>query len=509
MRGFDLATRAWKAMPDTLGRRLSDGAYTSPDHVKVISWLLHLNATRVVPRLGLSMPPGSGKSEIIDYYDSIHLLEHDPRRRIILASYSGTLAEEQGKRVRNTIESNQDLLSLRLQQDSKAADRWRTTYGGGMWTVGIGGSVTGRRASNLKIDDPHKNFAEAMSIKNQQATWDWYTSTARTRMLPRSSAAVIQTRWAQGDLIGRLKANDEGVGQWLFVALPAITEQDETIETILGDWYPKLKALGIKRFPKWERATGEALWPELEPGVPWFDEEEYAEIRADVGEVVWAGLYQQRPSPAEGNMFKRHDWRRLDGPMPAGKYSYVRRWDLASTEDGGDWTAGCLMAMNHETRHIYIIDIRRARLASTEVEAFVHMTAVEDRDNYGAGVLTRVEREPGSSGKAVEAAYMQTVLAGFAAKFLSSTGAKEVRALPFSGQVGANNVYLCRRVRANGETTIPDWWEWLIEESAVFPNGSHDDMIDVASLAYIDLVEEIPRRRRARARSTARQQLGF
>lgn len=509
MRAHDLASRAWKAMPDTMGRRLSDGAYTAPDHVKLISWLLHLNAARIVPRLGVSLPPGSGKSEIIDYYDSIWLLEHDPRRRIILASYSGELAEEQGKRVRNTIESSYDYLQVRLMQDSRAADRWRTTMGGGMWTVGIGGSITGRRASNLKIDDPHKNFAEAMSIKNQVDTWNWYGSVARTRMLPRSSLAVVQTRWAEGDLIGRLAANDEGTGQWLFVALPAIAETDETIETILGDWYPRLIKAGITKFPRWERQQGQALWPELEPGVPWFDEEEYAEIRADVGEVVWAGLYQQRPAPAEGNMFKRYDWRRLEGPMPAGKYTYVRRWDLAGTEDAsGDWTAGCLMALNHETRHIYIVDMRRARLGATEVEAFVHATAVEDRDNYGT-VLTRIEREPGSSGKAVEANYMQTVLAGFPAKFLPSSGAKEIRALPLSGQVGAHNVYLCRRERANGDTVVPDWWEWLIEEAAVFPNGTHDDLVDVASLAYVDLVEEMPRARRAKAHTTARKQLGF
>jgi|PlaIllAssembly_1097288.scaffolds.fasta_scaffold00122_11 predicted phage terminase large subunit-like protein len=508
MQAHDLASRAWKAMPDTMGRHLSDGTYTAPDHVKLISWLLMLNSARYVPRLGVSLPPGSGKSEIIDYYDSIYLLEHDPRRRIILASYSGELAEEQGKRVRNTIESNYDMLNVRLMQDSRAADRWRTTAGGGMWTVGIGGSITGRRASNLKIDDPHKNFAEAMSVKNQIDTWNWYGSVARTRMLPRSSLAVVQTRWAEGDLIGRLAANDENTGDWLFVALPAIAEQDETIHTILGDWYERLWAKGIRKFPTWEREKGKALWPELEPGVPWFDEQEYAEIRSDVGEVVWAGLYQQRPSPAEGNMFKRYDWRRLDGPMPAGTYTYVRRWDLASVEGAGDWTAGCLMAIQHETRHIYIVDMRRARLGPTEVEAFVRMTAIEDRDNFG-DVLIRVEREPGSSGKANELNYMQTVLDGFPAKFLPSTGAKEVRALPLSGQVGARNVYLCRRVRANGETTIPDWWEWIIEEAAVFPNGAHDDLVDVASLAYVDLVEEMPRRGRTRVQSSARRQLGF
>lgn len=454
---------------------------------------------------GRSMTP-THNSEIVDFYDSTWLLEHDPRRRIILASYSGDLAEEQGKRVRNLIESNPDLLRVRLMQDSRAADRWKTTMGGGMWTVGTGGSITGRRASNLKIDDPHKNFAEAMSVKNQIDTWNWYGSTARTRMLPRASLAVIQTRWAEGDLLGRLKAQDENRGEWLFVALPAIAEQTETIDTVLGDWAPRLRSQGLI-LPEWHREEGEALWPELEPGVPWFDEAEYADIRADVGEVVWAGLYQQRPAPVEGNLFHRAKWVRLDGALPIGKYIFVRRWDLASTEGAGDWTAGCLMALNTETRALYIVDMRRARLGPADVKAFVRATAEEDRDNWG-NVLIRVEREPGSSGKNVELDYLQNVLDGLPAKFLPSTGDKSVRALPLSGQQGARNVHLCRRETADG-WAVPDWWNWLIEESAIFPNGQHDDLVDVASLAYMDLVEESPRRGRGTVRSGARRSLGF
>lgn len=505
MRAHDLGTRSWKAMPDTFGRHLSYGSFTAPKHVRLIAWLLLLNATGYVRRLGISMPPGSGKSEIIDYYDSSWLLEHDPRRRIVLSSYSGELAEEQGKRVRNMIEGNSDLLSVRLMQDTRAADRWRTTKGGGMWTVGIGGSLTGRRASNLKIDDPHKNFAEASSVKNQIDTWNWYGSVARTRLLPRSALAVVQTRWNEMDLMGRLQAQDESRGEWLFVSLPAIAEVNETIDTVLGPWADRLRAQNL-RLPEWSRDQGEALWPELEPGVPWFDETEYAEIRAEVGEVVWAGLYQQRPAPLEGNLFKRSDWRRLDGGLPHASYLFVRRWDLAST-DTGDWTAGCLMAMNTETRMVYIVDMRRARLGPSDVKAYVHATAIEDRERYGT-VLTRVEQEPGSAGVGVASDYMAGPLSGFPALFLTSTGPKEIRALPLAGQVGGGNVYLCRRDRGGGEFTVPDWWAWLIEEAAVFPNGQHDDLVDVASAAYIDMIEELPHRSQARVATAARKTLG-
>jgi predicted phage terminase large subunit-like protein len=516
MRTHDLGVRAWKARADTFGRRLSGGTFTAPKHVRLIAWLLSCNASGHLRRLGLSQPPGTGKSEVVDYYDSGLLLEHDHRRRIVVASYSGELVEEQGKRVRNLIEDNAEYLTVRLMQDSRAADRWRTTKGGGMWTVGVGGSLTGRRASNFKIDDPHKNFAEAMSELQQTTVWDWYKSTARTRLLPRAPLIVVQTRWAEGDLIGRLTSLDENRGDWCFVKLPAIAEEDESIESVLGmsivggeavPWATRLRAAGLI-LPDWRRDKGEALWPELEPGVPWFDVEEYTDIRHEVGEVVWAGLYQQRPAPMEGGLFKRGDWRRLDAGLPRGRYLFVRRWDFAATEGAGDWTAGCLMAMNRETRMLYIVEMRRARLAWSDVKQYVKITAQEDKERYGH-VLIRAEQEPGSAGKGVASDLMADMFAGLPAKFIRSTGEKPVRALPLSGQVGAGNVYLCRRPVGEGEWVVPDWWQWLIEEAAVFPNGKNDDLVDVASLAYVDCIEELPRKRRAQIGSSARKTLGF
>jgi predicted phage terminase large subunit-like protein len=381
-----------------------------------------------------------------------------------------------------------------------------------MWTVGTGGTLTGRRASNMFIDDPHKNWAEAMSEKNQMDTWNWYTSTARTRLLPRAPLAVIQTRWNENDLLGKLAAQDDAVdyssnGKWLFVALPAIADKDETIRSVIGpDWAERLESQGIELFP-WHREQGEALWPELEPGVPWFDEEEYAQIRSEVGEMIWAGLYQQRPAPLEGIMFHRSRSQFADD-APPGTVTRVGRWDLAATADpSADATASCLMTFHHPTKTLYVQDMTRDRLESTDVEQLVRQTAFADKDRYGE-VFIRIEREPGSSGKGQESNYIRNVLPEFGVEFFPSTGSKEVRATPFAAQQGGRQVHLCRRF--NGETyDMPGWWAWLIEEAAVFPHGAHDDLVDAASAAYVDLLELVPRRSKARAQSSARKTLGF
>ena len=165
------------------------------------------------------------------------------------------------------------------------------------------------------------------------------------------------------------------------------------------------------------------------------------------------------------------------------------------------------MGYHHQTKSLWILDMTRDRLEPNDVERLVAITAQQDRERYGE-VFIRIEREPGQSGKAQESSYARNVLQGYPVAFVPSTGSKEVRAQPFAGQQLAGNVHLARRwdgVRF----VVPDWWGWLIEEAAVFPNGEHDDLVDVCSLAYVDLLELIPRRSKARVASSARKQLGF
>jgi predicted phage terminase large subunit-like protein len=482
---------AWRIMPDTMAVRLSGRTWAAPPHLKLLSYFLFLAGTGMIRRLAVEMPPGHGKSQLVSHWFPVWMLDYDPSARLILSSYEATLAEEWGKEVRTSIEAHHGDLRVRLSGESLAVNRWRTTAKGGMWTVGAGGAITGRRAKMFLIDDPHKNFDEAHSPTIRNRVWNWYTSTARTRMLPGGSIAVVQTRWHEDDLIGRLLQTPiDGMNRWIEVRLPAIAEEDETIETVVGEenaaW---LRARGIP-LPEWHREQGEPLWPTLttpEGGsVPWYDLDELEAIRAEVGNYVWAGLYQQRPASPEGELFKKDRWVVVQEAPPG--LRMVRRFDLAaSAREGADWTAAVLMGRDHQGM-TYILDVQRIRAETADVERFLRRVATEDRQKYGM-VPVKLEQEPGSSGKSYAKYLCERVLSGFLATAETSTGSKETRALPLASQQQEGRVALVMGKDDRGMSQRPEWFDEFIEECQMFPNGVHDDMVDAASLGYLDLTE--------------------
>ncbi len=228
-----------------------------------------------VDRLMVTMPPRHGKSELVTKRFPAWCLGRNARRQIITASYNSDLARDFGRAVRNIVNGQKygNIFETRLAVDSKAADRWNTNLDGAYVAAGVGTAVTGRGADIFIIDDPLKDRAEAESELQRQKVWDWYTSTAYTRLMTGGCIIVVQTRWHEDDLAGRLiEKMDKGQGdKWHCLDLPAINN------------------------------AGEPLWPER------YDLEALERIKAAIGPRDWSALYQQQPSPDDGDFFKR-DW---------------------------------------------------------------------------------------------------------------------------------------------------------------------------------------------------------
>lgn len=259
--------------PGAFARTTSGGRWHLPAHLQLLNRKLCELAARRIKRLIVQMPPRHGKSEFCSKNFPAWYLGTFPEHRVALCSYEATFAAEWGRKARTLLEDHGSLFHVAVDQGSRAADNWKTDRGGGMVTTGIGGPLTGKGANVLLIDDPIKNAEESLSPTIREKHWEWWQSTAETRLEPNAIVLILMTRWNEDDLVGRVQRAQPGV--WETISLPALAMEND--------------ALG--------RAPGEALWPERWP------REVMEARRSGIDPFWWNSLYQQIP----GN-HSRSEW---------------------------------------------------------------------------------------------------------------------------------------------------------------------------------------------------------
>lgn len=224
----------------------------------------------------VSCPPRHGKSELCSIGFPAWYLGKNPEKEIITVSYSADLAQDFGGKTRDLVagEAFKHIFNVTLKEDDAAKARWRTSGKGSYTSVGVGGAITGRGANVLIFDDPIRNREEAESELIRNKVWDFFTSTAFTRLQPQGVVIVIQTRWHVDDLSGRVLQNQTLAGRAKIIHLPAIATHKELY-----------------------REEGAALWPEKYP-VPALNE-----IKTTIGPYDWDALYQGSPVLTENQEF--------------------------------------------------------------------------------------------------------------------------------------------------------------------------------------------------------------
>lgn len=276
--------RAELAKRELARRRLTDFIlFNFPEykvnwHHKVLIEKLEAVERGELKRLIVTMPPRFGKSEIVSVQFPAWAIGRNKDRNIIEASYSGDLAVDFGRQVRNIIAGDRYVHlfpSVTLAEDSQAKGKWNTNGRGAYNAVGVGGATTGKGADILLIDDPIKNRQDAESEVVRASTWDWYTSTARTRLSPEGAIVVVMTRWHDDDLVGRI-LRSENAKQWEIVSLPAIALEDEPY-----------------------RKKGESLWADH------FTVDILENTKRDIGSYDWSSLYQGQPLDSDSQEFRK------------------------------------------------------------------------------------------------------------------------------------------------------------------------------------------------------------
>jgi predicted phage terminase large subunit-like protein len=553
-------------------------------------------------RLMIFLPPRHGKSELVTVRYSAWRLRQDPKLNIILGSYNQRLANRFSRKVRITWEDAFQIENGQLKMENETASKapfsnsqlsiinsplpagdstdrsqeggrapavfptsqlsiinsqlpslrrrlntvseWETGMGGGVRAVGVGGGITGFGADLIIIDDPVRSRAEAESKTYRDKTYEWFCDDLYTRLEPNASIILIQTRWHEDDLAGRLlkDSEEEGAEQWEVISLPALAEAGKSYAFTREDYddddsepkEPELlsedgtvipppvppvssrlyynrdewkeydlslaeykRLLGEQQTRKGEeekqrreeqakdpkpvdilgRFEGMPLCPER------FSRDDLLRIKRKLGTYSFSALYQQRPTPPEGGLFKRKWFSRIVDRAPD-DLRWVRAYDLAiSTRDNADYTASFRCALDRRTGELYIADGFRKRMEFPEQKQFIFQRMMLERNTehgieealHGLAFIQELRRDPRLFGRAFRG--------------IRVTTDKFTRALSWANLAEEGKVILVRGSSLNRSfhaaagSCSSNWIEDFLDEVCSFPNSPHDDQIDAVSLA--------------------------
>lgn len=436
----------------------SRGKWKRARHLDLLNEKLLDLASGKIKRLIVTMPPRHGKSELCSKYFPAWFVGCFRDNQVILCSYEAELAASWGGKVRDLLEEyGKEWFDVAVRQDSRARNDWRVEgRDGGMRSAGVGGPITGKGCQLFIIDDPIKNAEEAASKTYRDKTWDWWQSTALTRLEPDASVLVIHTRWHEDDLIGRLladsKDDDGSEEKWEVLNLPAIAEENDQ----LG------------------RDLGEALWPERWP------KEKLEKRKPKLGSYVWAALYQQRPSPGDGGKFKR-DWFLFytteEGfyRLHRGERSWLVHPDECTRIATLDTASSEKQTADYSSLQVWDIapsfDMVLAYRWSDRVE--IPQVLIEAARMYRQHDVERLGVEKAAAGIGV---FQMLKDKGLTVIALRPKGDKLQRAQTAMVRAEAGQVHLPKNAEWVG-----DW----IEQMAAFPNVAHDDDVDAFSYAAL------------------------
>ena len=398
-------------------------------------------------------------SELASRRFPAYLLGKNPNLKIVCASYSHDLAASFNRDVQRIIDDaayyelfpETTLGRSNVKTSAKGnflrnADEFEIVGKKGSYkSVGVCGGLTGRKVDIAIIDDPVKDSMEANSAVYRDRVWDWYMNVLRTRLHNDSQELLIMTRWHEDDLAGRLLERENN---WDVVSLPAIAEEKEEF-----------------------RHIGEALWPERH------SLERMLNIK-ELSPRTFTSLYQQRPSPEEGDIIKK-EWFDVvpESSLPFNPDEFHKKViiDGAFTDKTKNDESAVLVYTVYR-KEIYILQCYGVRM---ELNAFLNdFNAKMEAMGVDGSSLVQIELK--ASGIPIKSMLSSMEhgkwnCVGITNKYVSM--GKMARVQASTSYLSAGKIHL---VKGN-------WNDSLIEQCAVFPNGKHDDKLD--TVTYATLIE--------------------
>ena len=436
---IDLQSFVWKSFLTIL----PGTTYLPNWHVGAITHQLLRVQAGEISRLLINQPPRSLKSITVSVAYVAWLLGHDPTRRIIVVSYSNELAAELHRQFRMVVDApwyRALFPAMRAARDS--GTEFVTTLGGGRYATSVGGTLTGRGADLIIVDDALK-AEESMSEPARRRSIDWYAGTLISRLNDKENGTivVVMQRLHENDLAGHLL--EQGI--WEHLNLPAIALEESVIP--IGRGKTKVRRIGDVLHP--ERESKDAL----------------DRIKAESGSLKFAAQYQQRPVPIEGNLIRRSWFRYYDQLPPGSAKRIVQSWDTAMmTGDANDHSVCTTWEIIKSD--YYLVDVFRARLQYPDLRRKVGALAAM----HGVHAILIENAGPG-------AALLQDLRSNLPRGMpypigRKPDGSKVDRMVAQSAKIEAGHVFLPREA---------EWLDTFLHEVLGFPGGRHDDQVDSVS----------------------------
>lgn len=439
------------------------------------------------PRLLLMMPPRSGKSEIGSRHLPPWVLGKHPEWEIIAASHTSSLTMSFSRYVRDLMRdpAYQAIFpATKLDPSSQSVENWNVLTGGGYLAAGVGTGITGRGANILLLDDLVKDIEAADSDTIRDNTWEWYASTAYTRLAPGGGVLGIMTWWHDDDWAGRIQqvmATGEG-DRFEIVKYPAINDEGDEYILEQAPGRPMIQLRADQTPPPGARLTrpmNTAIHPDR------YTTEAMLRIKANLTAAgqkrVWQALYQQNPVPDDGLFFTKEMFRCTPSPPPRHKCHVYQAWDFAITEAAeSDYTVGSTVYQD-ENDNLFVVDVRRFRSSdSLYIVDMILDYALEFTATPASGSKTPsmplLGFEDGQIWKTLEAQFTKRCSEKRfypSYEVLKPLTDKMVRAHPLRGRMQAGKVWYVDK---------SPWYTELFSEMTRFPAGKHDDQVD--SLAW-------------------------
>ena len=416
--------------------------YEPAAHHKVILSHLEAVARREIRRLAICLPPGSAKSTYGSVLFPPWFLAQGDNLNILTASHNATLATKFGSRCRDLVDAHKEVLGFGLSVTTQAKDDWATTDGSIYFCAGVGSKIAGHRADLGLIDDPIGGIQDADSLQMRDNIWDWYEWNFLPRLKPNAPVVIITTRWHEDDILGRILERDKSRKsgpEWTVLTFPMEAEAND----ILG------------------RKPGERLWS------GYFTADQVEQAKSNPR--LWNGAYQQRPSPEQGDYFRK-EWLLGYEPqqLPQGLTIYCASDHACSTKDINKNDPSLLLPFGvDEGGNIWILPDLFWSVADTGVVVDAMLGLMRTRKPVAwvaetehitksiGPFLTQRMREEGIY------TYMEE---------LSSKRDKPTKARSIQGRMQMRKVYFPKWA---------DWWAKAEHELLSFPVGTHDEFPDV------------------------------